>query len=82
MRWGTAMAGLGITPTPTMISASIICDGRRLVGTVAQDPATGMWLARCTLLHAGFHSCGQHESKAAAALAILRVSGESSAWDM
>jgi hypothetical protein len=60
----------------------IVFNGRCVVGTVAQDPATGMWLARCTLLHAGFHSCGQHESKAAAAEAVLRVSGVYSVWDM
>ena len=60
----------------------IVFNGRCVVGTVAQDPATGMWLARCTLLHAGAHNCGQHPTLVAAAEAILRISGVSSVWDM
>lgn len=82
MKLPTVMVGLGITPAPTMIDASLVSDGRRPVGTVAQDPATGLWSARCTLLHAGFHGCGRHESKAAAVEAILHVSGVYGVWDM
>jgi hypothetical protein len=87
MRWGTATAGLGITPTPTMIDATeIISDGRQPVGTIAQDPATGMWQARH--LYAGVlaplieSDCGRHETKAAAVEAVLSVSGVHSVWDM
>jgi hypothetical protein len=76
------MAGLVITPGRGMISASLVCDGRRLVGTVSLDDATGLWSARCTLLHAGRHNCGRHPTLVAAAEAVLRVSGVSSVWDM
>jgi hypothetical protein len=65
-----------------MIDASIVSDGCRLVGTVAEDPATGMWFARCTLLHAGAHNCGRHPTLVAAVEAVLRISGVHSVWDM
>jgi hypothetical protein len=32
-------------------------------------------------LHAGFHSCGKHPTKAAAVEAVLRISGEFSVYD-
>jgi hypothetical protein len=64
-----------------MVTGEIISDGRRLVGTITLDPATGQWVARCTLLHAGFHSCGKHPTKAAAVEAVLCISGELSVYD-
>jgi hypothetical protein len=57
----------------------IVSDG---VGVVAHDDDTGLWFARCTLLHAGFHNCGRHPTLVAAVEAVLRVSGEYSVWDM
>jgi hypothetical protein len=69
-----------------MIDAQIVTDGRELVGTVAQDPATGLWQARH--LYAGVlaplieEDCGKHRTKVAAVEAVLRVSGVHSAWDM
>jgi hypothetical protein len=34
-----------------MVTGEIISDGRRLVGTITLDPATGQWVARIGAIH-------------------------------
>jgi hypothetical protein len=65
-----------------MTTGEIVTDGRRPVGTVAEVAGTGLWQARCTLLHAGRHNCGRHPTKAAAVEAVLRATGVYSVWDV
>jgi hypothetical protein len=69
-----------------MTTRLLVSDGHGPVGTIAQDPATGLWQAR--QLYAGVlaplieEDCGKHPTKAAAVEAVLRVSGVQSVWDM
>jgi hypothetical protein len=74
-----------------MISASLVCDGRCVVGTVVQDPATGLFEG-VAFAHIGApviqgllgtsQDCGRHQTKVTAVEAVLRASGVFSVWDM
>jgi hypothetical protein len=90
MRLGTVMAGPTSMKGRGTISASLVSDGRRPVGTIDLDPASGLWRARCMCPRAGVlgpllnvePDCGQHKSKVGAVEAILCATGVHSVWDM